>query len=157
MKKIVLGIPIPEYKWVEVGSEYWTPLGTVYSMDAVLQIQGAIEYLQRLGSDAEWLINASHQHIREPFCREIVRSRMKFVDHIMVNYYAEKLSHFLHDFRKMSGRKFSKYKFEYTVEQTGQHIQFSTFSKTFPTEALAAQHIAHLYVSGKDFGYEVVE
>jgi len=157
MKKIVLEIPIPEYKWVEMGAEYWTPLGTVYDIDHVGQIQDAIEYLQRLGSDAEWLINANHQHIREPFCREIVRSRLRFVDACLVGYYAEKLSHFLHGFRKMSGLKFADYKFEYQVEKFGKHIQFNTFTITFPTEVLAAQHIAKLYVSGKDFGYEVVE
>lgn len=157
MKKIVLEIPIPEYKWVEVGSEYWTPLGTVYDLDHVHQTRDAIEYLQRLGDDAEWLINASGRHIREPLCREIVRSRMRFVDLSLVNYYAEKLSHFLYDYRKVSGLKFADYKFEYRVEKFGKHIQFKTFSMTFPTEALAAQHIAKLYVGGKDFGYGVLE
>lgn len=156
MKTINLSIPVPEFDWVDTPTLYRTPIGEFGDIHEVKQIQHLIEYLQRL-SDIEWIINADHQHVRHPFCRELIRDRLRFIPENQIWYFGEKLSHFLMRFREMSGDDFSEYKFGYQVLSNGKKIQFKTFSMMFNTEEEALRHIAKIYTSRDGFAYEVVE
>lgn len=154
--KIKLEIDVPEFDWVDVPTLYRTPIGEFGDIVEVKQIQHLIEYLQRLG-DIEWIINADHQHVRHPFCRELIRDRLRFIPENQIYYYGEKLSHFLMRFGKMSGYKFSEYKFEAQVLSNGKKIQFKTFSMMFDTEEQALRHIAKIYTNRDGFKFEILE
>lgn len=156
MKIIKLEIPVPEFNWIDTPTLYRTPIGEFGDTMEVKQIQHLIEYLQRL-KDIEWIINADHQHIRHPFCRELIRDRLRFIPENQIYYYGEKLSHFLMKFRKMSGENFSEYEFSYGVLSNGKKIQFKTFSMMFNTEEEALRHIARIHTSRDSFDFEVVE
>lgn len=153
--KIKLEIDVPEFEWVEVPTLYRTPIGEFSDIGEVKQIQHLIEYLQRLG-DIEWIINSDHQHVRHPFCRELVRDRLRFIPENQIYYYGEKLSHFLMGFREMSGYEFSEYKFKHQVLSNGKKIQFKTFSMMFDTEEQALRHIAKIYTSRDGFKFEKI-
>lgn len=153
--KIKLEIDVPEFDWVDVPTLYRTPIGEFGDIQHVNQIQDLIEYLQRL-DDIEWVINADHQHVRHPFCRELVRDRLRFVPENMIWHVGEELSHFLMDFRKMSGLNFSEYKFKHQVLSNGKKIRFKTFSMLFDTEEQALRHIAKIYTSRDGFEFEVI-
>ena len=153
--KIKLEIDVPEFEWVDVPTLYSTPIGDFGDIAEVKQIQHLIEYLQRL-KDIEWIINADHQHVRHPFCRELIRDWLRFIPENQIHYYGEKLSYFLMDFREMSGCDFSEYKFSYGVLSNGKKIQFKTFSMMFNTEDEALRHIAKIYTSRDGFKFEKI-
>lgn len=153
--KIKLEIDVPEFEWVDVPTLYRTPIGEFSDIQHVNQVQHLIEYLQRI-DEIEWIINANHQHVRHPFCRELVRDRLRFIPENLIWYVGEELSHFLMDFREMSGRKFSEYKFEHQVLSNGKKIQFKTFSMMFDTEEQALRHIAKIYTSRDGFKFEKI-
>ena len=153
--KIKLEIDVPEFEWVDTPTLYRTPIGKFSDIVEVKQIQRLIEYLQRL-KDIEWIINADHQHVRHPFCRELIRDRLRFIPENSIWHYAEKLSHFLMSFRKMSGYDFSEYEFGYQVLSNGKKIQFKTFSMMFNTEEEALRLIAKIYTSCDGFEFEKV-
>lgn len=150
--KIRLEIDVPEFEWVEAPTLYRTPLGEFSDIQHVKQIQYLIEYLQRI-DEIEWIINSNHQHVRHPFCRELVRDRLRFIPESQIYYYGEKLSHFLMGFREMSGREFSEYKFDHQVLSSGKKIQFKTFSMMFDTEEEALRHIAKIHTSRDNFEF----
>lgn len=152
--KLKLEIEVPEYDWVDTPTNYRTPIGEFSCIGQVNQIHSLISYLQRL-DDIEWIINSDHQHVRHPFCRELVRDRLRFIPENLIWHVGEQLSYFLMDFRKMSGLSFLEYKFEPQVLSNGKKIQFKTFSMMFDNEDQALRHIAGIYVSKKDFKYEV--
>lgn len=154
--KIGLEIDIPEFEWVEVPTLYRTPIGEFSDIGEVKQIQHLIEYLQGI-DEIEWIINANHQHVRHPFCRELVRDRLRFIPENQIYYYGERLSHFLMGFREMSGYEFGEYEFEAQVLSNGKKIQFKTFSMMFDTEEQALRHIAKIYTSRDSFKFEVIE
>ncbi len=154
--KIKLEIDVPEYDWVDTPTLYRTPLGETGKLSEVNQIGALIGYLQRL-DDIEFIINSNHQHVRHPFCRELVRDRLQFIPENQIWWVGEKLSHFLMEFREMSGLEFSEYEFKYQVLSNGKKIQFKTFSMMFDTEDDALRHIAAIHVSKKDFKYEVID
>ena len=156
MKKIKLEIEVPEYDWVDTPTIYRTPIGEFSDIMEVKQIQHLIEYLQRI-DEIEWIINADHQHVRHPFCRELVRDRLRFIPENLIWRVGEKLSYFLMDFTKMSGYEFGKYKFSYQVLSNGKKIQFKTFSMMFDTEDDALRHIAKIHTSRDNFDFSVVE
>lgn len=153
--KISLEIDVPEYSWVDTPTLYRTPIGEFSDLLEVNQIKNLIEYLQRL-DEIEWIINSDHQHVRFPFCRELVRDRLRFIHENLIWHVGEKLSYFLMDFTKMSGQKFKDYKFSHDVLSNGKKIQFNTFSMMFDTEEEALRHIAKIYTSKKDFKFERV-
>lgn len=150
--KIKLEIDVPEFEWVDTPTLYRTPIGEFGDIHEVRQIQHLIEYLQRLG-DIEWIINSDHQHVRHPYCRELIRDRLRFIPENLIWHIGEQLSYFLMDFRKMSGLKFSEYKFKHQVLSNGKKIQFKTFSMMFNTEAEALRHIAKIYTNRDGFEY----
>lgn len=94
--------------------------------------------------------------MRHPFCRELIRDRLRFVPENLIWHVGEKLSHFLMGFGEMSGRDFGDYKFEHRVLSNGKKIQFKTFSMMFDAEEQALRHIAKIYTSRNDFGFEVI-
>lgn len=153
--KISLEIDVPEYSWVDTPTLYRTPIGEFSDLLEVNQIKNLIEYLQRL-DEIEWIINSDHQHVRHPFCRELIRDRLRFIPENLIWHIGEKLSYFLMDFTKMSGQKFKDYKFSHDVLSNGKKIQFKTFSMMFDTEEEALRHIAKIYTSKKDFKFERV-
>lgn len=153
--KIKLEIDVPEFEWVETPTLYRTPIGEFGDIDEVKQIQRLFEYLQRL-EDIDWIINSNHQHVRHPFCRELIRDRLRFIPENLIWHIGEQLSYFLMDFRKMSGLKFSEYKFKHQVLSNGKKIQFKTFSMMFNTEAEALRHIAKIYTNRDGFDFEKV-
>lgn len=153
--KIQLEIDVPEYSWVDTPTLYRTPLGEHKNIEHVIAIQDLIEYLQRL-DDIEWIINSDHQHVRHPFCRELIRDRLRFIPENLIWHAGESLSYFLMDFRKMSGYKFSEYKFKHEVLSNGKKIQFKKFSMMFDDEDSALRHIAKNYTSRNGFDYSVV-
>ena len=153
--RIKLEIDVPEFEWVEVPTLYRTPIGEFNDIQHVNLIKNLIEYLQRI-DEIEWIINANHQHVRHPFCRELVRDRLRFIPENQIYYYGEELSHFLMSFREMSGREFSEYKFDHQVLSNGKKIQCKTFSMMFDTEEQALRHIAKIYTSRDGFKFEKI-
>lgn len=156
MKKIKIEIDVPECEWVDTPTLYRTPIGEFGDMQEVREIGRLIEYLQRL-DDIEFIINSNHQHVRHPFCRELVRDRLRFIPENLIWHVGELLSYFLMEFGKMSGLKFSKYKFEPQVLSNGKKIQFKTFSMMFDTEEQALRHIAKIHTSKKDFDFTIID
>lgn len=154
--KLKLEIDVPEYNWVDTPTLYRTPIGETGSISEVNQIGALIGYLQRL-DEIEFIINSNHQHVRHPFCRELVRDRLRFIPENMIWHVGEKLSYFLMDFTKMSGLKFKDYKFCHDVLSNGKKIQFKTFSMMFDTEEEALRHIARIHTSKSGFNFEVIE
>ena len=150
--KIKLEIDVPEFEWVDTPTLYATPLGDFSDLLEVNQIKNLIEYLQRL-DDIEWIINSDHQRVRHPFCRELIRDRLRIIPENLIWHVGEKLSYFLMDFTKMSGLKFSEYKFKHEVLSNGKKIQFKTFSMMFNTEDEALRHIAKIYTSRVGFEF----
>lgn len=150
--KIRLEIDVPEFEWVEAPTLYRTPLGEFSDIQHVKQIQYLIEYLQRI-DEIKWIINSNHQHVRHPFCRELVRDRLRFIPENQIYHFGEKLSHFLMGFRDGVGYEFGKYKFKYHVLSNGKKIQFKTFSMMFDTEEEALRHIAKIYTSRDNFEF----
>lgn len=153
--KISLEIDVPEFDWIDTPTLYRTPIGEFSDLLEVNQIKNLIEYLQRL-DEIEWIINSDHQHVRHPFCRELVRDQLRFIPEHLIWHVGEKLSFFLMGFRKMSGENFADYKFKHHVLSNGKKIQFKTFSMMFDTEEEALRHIAKIYTSKKDFKFERV-
>lgn len=150
--KLRLEIDVPEFEWVDTPTLYRTPIGEFGSIVEVNCVKEVIEYLQRL-DEIEWIINSNHQHVRHPFCREVVRGRMYFIPENLIWHIGEKLSHFLGDFREGTGLNFSEYKFKHQVLSNGKKIQFKTFSMMFDTEEDALRHIAKIYTSKSDFDF----
>lgn len=155
-KTITLEIPIPEYEWVDTPTLYSTPLGEFESIDEVNDIKALIEYLQRL-PDRQMIIEADHQHVRHPLCRELIRDRLRFINEQNIWHYGEQLSFFLMSFEERTGLNFDEYKFKYTTVSNGKKIQFKTFSRMFNTEDEALRHIAKIYTSQNDFEFSVKE
>lgn len=154
--KIKLEIDVPEFNWIDTPTLYSTPIGDFSDLLEVNQVKNLIEYLQRL-DEIEWIINSNHQHVRYPFCRELIRDRLRFIPDNLIWHFGEKLSYFLMDFTKMSGHKFSEYKFKYEVLSNGKKIQFKKFSMMFNTQDEALRHIAKIYTSRDGFDLEVIE
>lgn len=155
--KIKLEIDIPEYEWIDTPTLYRTPLGEFGDILEVQQIQYLIEYLQRV-KGIEDIINADHQHIRFPWCREVIRDRLRFIPENQIHYVGEKLAHLLMDHQEYrTGYSFKDYKFSYTVLSNGKKIQFKTFTMMFNSEEEALRHIAKIYIQNIDFKYEVLE
>lgn len=154
--KIKLEIDVPEFEWVDTPTLYSTPIGEFGDILEVREVKDLIEYLQRL-DEIEWIINSNHQHVRHPFCRELVRDRLRFIPENLIWFFGENLSYFLMDFTKRSGLKFSEYKFEYQALSNGKKIQFKTFSMMFDTEEDALRHIAKIYTSNSGFDFVKVE
>lgn len=96
--KLKLEIDVPDFNWVDAPTAYWTPIVEVKEKLHVELIKDLIEYLQRL-PDRHWIIEADHQHVRHPFCRELVRDRLRFIPENQIWWVGEKLSHFLMGFR----------------------------------------------------------
>lgn len=142
-------IEIPEIKKVEVPTSYWTPIGSVKRIEHVNAIKQLIEYLQRI-DDIEFIINADHQHVRHPYCRELVRDRLRFIDNSHIWHYGEALSHFLMGFRRLSGLNFKDYEFESRVESNGVAYRFEKFTRLFDTEDEAIQYYIQLAISNRD-------
>ena len=155
MKKIKLEIEVPEYDWVDTPTNYRTPIGDFDDIFKVNQINALISYLQRL-EDIEFIINSNHQHVKHPFCRELVRDRLQFIPENAIHYYGEQLSYFLQKFEKRTGYKFCEYEFNYQVLSNGKKIQFKTFSMMFDNEDQALRHIAAIHISKKDFEYDII-
>lgn len=153
--KIKLEINVPEFEWVDVPTLYRTPIGEFSDLLEVNHIRNLIEYLQRL-DEIEWIINSNHQHVRHPFCRELVRDRLRFIPENLIWHFGEQLSHFLMRFGKMSGLSFSEYEFNHQILSNGKKIQFKTFSMMFNTEDEALRHIAKIYTSRDGFDFEVL-
>lgn len=156
MRKIILEIPIPEYNWIDTPTLYGTPIGEFGSIDQVESIKALIEYIQRL-PDRHMIIEADHQHVRHPWCRELIRDRLKFIAEQNIWHYGERLSYFLMDFQERTGLIFDEYKFKYTTLSNGKKIQFKTFSRLFDTEQEALRHVAKIYTSKSDFEFSVKE
>lgn len=153
--KISLEIDVPEFDWIDTPTLYRTPIGEFSDIQEVKEIGRLIEYLQRL-DEIEWIINSNHQHVRHPFCRELVRDQLRFIPEHLIWHVGEKLSFFLMGFRKMSGENFADYKFKHHVLSNGKKIQFKTFSMMFDTEEEALRHIAKIYTSRSDFKFAKV-
>ncbi|MDC4535376.1 hypothetical protein [Acinetobacter baumannii] len=153
--KISLEIDVPEFDWIDTPTLYRTPIGEFSDIQEVKEIGRLIEYLQRL-DEIEWIINSNHQHIRHPFCRELIRDRLRFIPENQIYWFGEKLSYFLQDFEKRTGHKFEEYEYTYQVLSNGKKIQFKTFSMMFDTEEDALRHIAKIYTSRSDFKFAKV-
>ncbi|WP_457794226.1 hypothetical protein [Acinetobacter baumannii] len=153
--KISLEIDVPEFDWIDTPTLYRTPIGEFNDIQEVKEIGRLIEYLQRL-DEIEWIINSNHQHVRHPFCRELIRDRLRFILENQIYWFGEKLSYFLQDFEKRTGRKFEEYEYTYQVLSNGKKIQFKTFSMMFDTEEEALRHIAKIYTSRSDFKFAKV-
>ncbi len=153
--KISLEIDVPEFDWIDTPTLYRTPIGEFNDIQEVKEIGRLIEYLQRL-DEIEWIINSNHQHVRHPFCRELIRDRLRFIPENQIYWFGEKLSYFLQDFEKRTGRKFEEYEYKYQVLSNGKKIQFKTFSMMFDTEEEALRHIAKIYTSRSDFKFAKV-
>lgn len=154
--KLKLEIDVPEYDWIDTPTLYRTPLGEFGDILEVEQVQYLIEYLQRL-DDIEDIINSNHQHIRFPWCREVVRDRLRFIPDNQIWYVGEKLAHFLMDFQEYrTGYSFKDYEFDYTVLSDGKKIQFKTFTMMFDSEDEAYRHILKIATSDINLKYEVL-
>ncbi len=153
--KISLEIDVPEFDWIDTPTLYRTPIGEFSDIQEVKEIGRLIEYLQRL-DEIKWIINSNHQHVRHPFCRELIRDRLRFIPENQIYWFGEKLSYFLQDFEKRTGRKFEEYEYTYQVLSNGKKIQFKTFSMMFDTEEEALRHIAKIYTSRSDFKFAKV-
>lgn len=153
--KISLEIDVPEFDWIDTPTLYRTPIGEFSDIQEVKEIGRLIEYLQRL-DEIEWIINSNHQHVRHPFCRELIRDRLRFIPENQIYWFGEKLSYFLQDFEKRTGSKFEEYEYTYQVLSNGKKIQFKTFSMMFDTEEEALRHIAKIYTSRSDFKFAKV-
>lgn len=153
--KILLEIDVPKFDWVDAPTLYRTPIGEFSDLYEVNQIKDLIEYLQRL-DEIEWIINSNHQRVRHPFCREMVRDKLRFVPESLIWHVGEKLSHFLMGFNEMSGLDFTEYKYKHHVLSNGKKVQFSSFSMMFDTEDEALRHIAKIYMSKPEFNFKVV-
>ena len=153
--KIKLEIDVPEFSWIDAPTAYWTPIIEVKEKLHVELIKDLIEYLQRL-PDGHWIIEADHQHVRHPFCRELVRDRLRFIPENQIWWVGEKLSYFLMGFREGTGQDFDNYTFRHRVLSNGKKIQFKTFSMMFDTEEEALQHVAKIYTSRDGFKFEKV-
>ena len=152
--KIKLEIEVPEFEWVDTPTLYNTPIGEFLDIGHVRQIEALIGYLKRL-KEIAWIIEANHQHVRAPFCRELIRNRLHFVPESRVWHLGEALSFFLGGFQARTGLDICDYQFKYDVLSNGKKIQFKDFSMMFDTEHQALQHIARIYTSGSDFKFEV--
>lgn len=156
IKKIVLEIDVPEYNWVDVPTQYRTPIGEFESIEQVLLIKDLIEYLQRL--EDRFAIIQMDYRIRNALCREIVRERLRFIADENIYWYGEKLGHFLAEFdERRTGLNFDDYKFKHEVLSNGKKIQFKTFTRLFKTEDDAMKHIADLYLHNGKFKYTIPE
>lgn len=153
--KLKLEIDVPDFNWVDAPTAYWTPIIEVKEKLHVELIKDLIEYLQRL-PDRHWIIEADHQHVRHPFCRELVRDRLRFIPENQIWWVGEKLSHFLMGFREGTGQDFDNYTFKHRVLSNGKKIQFKTFSMMFDTEEEALRHVAKIYTSRDGFKFEKI-
>lgn len=156
MKKLRFEIDVPDYNWVDAPVEYLTPIGTFTDEIHVDLIRDLIEYLQRL-SEIKWIIESNHQHVRHPFCCELVRRRLVFVSDMQIAAVAEQLSHFLAGFKSSAGYKFSEYEFQFRVLSTGKKLQFSTFTMLFNDEDEAFSYLCRMRTAQDRFKPEVVE
>lgn len=91
--KISLEIDVPEFDWIDTPTLYRTPIGEFNDIQEVKEIGRLIEYLQRL-DEIEWIINSNHQHVRHPFCRELIRDRLRFIPENQIYWFGEQLSYF---------------------------------------------------------------
>lgn len=155
MKKIILEIPIPAYKWVDVPTNYGTILGEFSCLHEVNLITNLVEFLQR-HEDRHSIIEMEHR-MRCLLCRELVREKLPFIKEEHIYHYGEKLSGFLADFQERVGNDFDSFKVGHRVLSNGKKIQFETFSMLFNNEDEAYRHIAKIYTSGKNFDFTLVE
>lgn len=152
--KMQIEVDVPAFEWVDTPTLYNTPIGEFSDIGHVRQIEALIEYLKRL-KEITWIIEADHQHVRAPFCRELIRSRLHFVSESRIWHLGETLSFFLSEFQARTGLDICEYQFKYDVLSNGKKIQFKDFSMMFDTEHQALQHIARIYTSGSDFKFKV--
>lgn len=156
MKKLRFEIDVPDYKWVDVPVEYLTPIGTFTDEVHVDLIRDLIEYLQRL-SEIKWIIESNHQHVRQPFCCELVRRYLVFIPDTQIAAVADELSHFLASFKSGTGYKFSEYEFQCRALSTGKKLQFSTFTMLFCDEDEAFRYLCQMRTAQHRFKPEVIE
>lgn len=154
--KVNIEVEVPEFEWVDAPTLFHTPIGEVGSMDHVDQVKYLIQYLQNL-DDIEFIINSNHQHVRHPFCRELVRDRLRFVPDNLIWHVGESLSHFLMDFREMSGNVFRKYEFKYRTLSNGKKVAFKKFTMMFNTEEEAIRHVIKNHVGRGNFEYTICQ
>lgn len=149
-------VHLPDLVEVEAPIRFGTPIGDCSTMSEVRQVQQLIEYLQRL-PEIEFIINADHQHIRHPFCRELVRDRLRFIHANVVWHVGEALAHFLMSFRKMSGLKFSEYKFKFQQLGTGKVYKVEGRELHFLTVDEAYRHYTEVALHNKEAEFKVLE
>ena len=161
MKKVSLDIDLPTIEWVDVPTNYITPLGEVDTQIKVNIIKDLIEYLQRIDG-IQMIINSNHQHIRFPFCKSVVKDRIFFLNtDSEIHYRGEELSHFLQRFDEMSGLHFKDYTFKYQVASNGTKCHFVNWATAmyFNTEHEAICYFiaAHVRNETSKLKYEVKE
>lgn len=156
--RVNINLDIPVILWKDVPTLYSTPLGDFTEAREVDLIQDLIEYLKRI-DEIEMLINSSHQHVRFPFCRELVRDRLRFVPDNLIYYVGEKLSHFLAQFRHMTGYNFQEYEFKSRELSNGRKCHFDNWAtaKTFNTEQEAISYYIKTQVSNSNFEYTEIK
>lgn len=154
--KVKIELEVPPIKKVKVQTEFHTPVGNVDSIYMADRVGVLILYLQRL-RDMKNIIEADHQHIRAPLCRELVRERLGIQDNQTVYMWGENLSHFLHNFSESVGYKFSEYEYKYSVVSDGIRWKIEGFRHLFKTEHDAVQWLARSYVDSQKFSYEEVD
>ena len=152
-RRLVVNVPVRDFEWVDVPTLYGTPIGDFSDLTHVKQIGYLIEYLQKL-PEIEWIINSNHQHVRHPYCRELVRQRLDFLDENLIWFYGEALSHFLMRFGEMTGLCFSDYKYEYRVISNGKKVRIKGIQKLFDTEDEMYRHQIRIHLS-KDFDFSI--
>ena len=158
MKKFKIELEVLPVLWKSVPTLYSTPIGDFTEAREVALIQDLIEYLKRIDG-IKMLINSNHQHVRFPFCRELVRDRLRFVPDNLIYYVGEKLSHFLAQFRDMSGQDFQEYEFKSKELSNGNKCYFDGWATamTFNTEQEAIGYYIRTQVSNNNFEYTEIE
>lgn len=156
--KIEFELDIPPVLWKSVPTLYSTPIGDFTEAREVALIQDLIEYLKRI-DEIEMLINSNHQHVRFPFCRELVRDRLRFVPDNLIYYVGEQLSHFLRKFDTMTGYNFQEYEFKSKELSNGSKCYFDGWATamTFNTEQEAIRYYIKTQVSNNNFDVLEVE
>lgn len=155
-KKVVIEMPYPDVKQVSVPTAYATPIMDVEHENEARIVVDLIQYLQRL-PDIEYIINADHQHVRHPLCREWVRDRLLFVPNHLIWHIGESLAHLLMEYRKGAGLVFTDYTPTYTEKSNGTKWQLGKYTYTYNTEQGAVEHAIKIYLASEDFKYTVKE
>ena len=156
MKTILIELPYPTIKAVDVPTAYATDFVEVEHEYEARMVQDFIAYLQRL-PEIESIINADHQHVRHPLCREWVRDRLRFITPTNICHVGEALSHFLMGFRKGSGLKFKEHMPKIQALSNGTRWQLENYRYLFKTEDEAVRYMINIHVSKADFDYQTKE